>query len=361
MRTEDIKFNCPHCQQPVEAPSQIAGQEATCPHCRQAVVVPSRAIDSSVDGKPIINSRKTSGIFNLITRPVLYFTIYTPVSAILYVLIHASEFPFLSLFLYFPLLAVCVILQTIIPIKFSIEEVKGSWLRINYQYPAIESFFLGITRPIFYILYMILVVAVLFAENQAHLESGYFFKILNILICGLGHFSFIRLVALSINKVIGIKLQRRIQDYSEGRYISFKLLTATHRQGIIGLILCSVADFLMFPFFLIFHQFTIPNVFIPRWDKWRFLQITAIAFLVWSYFVQIFIFYGTGITVFVINFLGLEKLFPAIVYAIGSMFLASLVITFNLFLAKSFIEIISVFLKIEENTSNDALIRYPLN
>lgn len=35
-----ISFNCPGCQQPIEAPAEMAGQQAECPSCEQIIDIP---------------------------------------------------------------------------------------------------------------------------------------------------------------------------------------------------------------------------------------------------------------------------------------------------------------------------------
>ena len=36
----DFKFSCPHCQQHLEAPEEMAGATIDCPHCKQRISVP---------------------------------------------------------------------------------------------------------------------------------------------------------------------------------------------------------------------------------------------------------------------------------------------------------------------------------
>jgi len=36
----DFKFNCPHCQQPLEVPEDMCGQQINCPSCSQAIKLP---------------------------------------------------------------------------------------------------------------------------------------------------------------------------------------------------------------------------------------------------------------------------------------------------------------------------------
>jgi len=41
MAMNDFKFNCPHCQQSLEAPSDMIGYEITCPSCNNRILIPS--------------------------------------------------------------------------------------------------------------------------------------------------------------------------------------------------------------------------------------------------------------------------------------------------------------------------------
>ena len=36
----DIKFNCPQCRQPLEAPSDMGGEQTTCPKCNNIITIP---------------------------------------------------------------------------------------------------------------------------------------------------------------------------------------------------------------------------------------------------------------------------------------------------------------------------------
>jgi predicted amidophosphoribosyltransferase len=38
---QDITFECPHCQQVLEAPPDLAGQTIECPACGQPIVIPA--------------------------------------------------------------------------------------------------------------------------------------------------------------------------------------------------------------------------------------------------------------------------------------------------------------------------------
>jgi len=37
----DLKFNCPHCQQSLEAPEEMLGQQINCPSCNGAITLPN--------------------------------------------------------------------------------------------------------------------------------------------------------------------------------------------------------------------------------------------------------------------------------------------------------------------------------
>lgn len=37
----DVKFNCPHCKQPLEAPEEMRGQPIDCPSCNKAFTIPT--------------------------------------------------------------------------------------------------------------------------------------------------------------------------------------------------------------------------------------------------------------------------------------------------------------------------------
>ena len=36
-----IVFNCPYCNQSLDAPEELAGQDGCCPACKQAIVIPA--------------------------------------------------------------------------------------------------------------------------------------------------------------------------------------------------------------------------------------------------------------------------------------------------------------------------------
>jgi DNA-directed RNA polymerase subunit RPC12/RpoP len=53
----DISFNCAECQQPLEAPAEMAGQMIECPACQKQIMIPDtkpQAVEpaaSAGDGK----------------------------------------------------------------------------------------------------------------------------------------------------------------------------------------------------------------------------------------------------------------------------------------------------------------------
>lgn len=57
----DIKFNCPHCKQSLEAPDDMLGQLIDCPSCRLAIVVQRTQPRPSVP--PHFNIAQISGFF----------------------------------------------------------------------------------------------------------------------------------------------------------------------------------------------------------------------------------------------------------------------------------------------------------
>jgi hypothetical protein len=43
-----ISLSCPGCQQPMEAPAEMAGQVAQCPACSQEISIPQAVSDAGV-------------------------------------------------------------------------------------------------------------------------------------------------------------------------------------------------------------------------------------------------------------------------------------------------------------------------
>ena len=48
-----LRFDCPHCQQPIEVGISLAGTHVRCPHCREASLVPPPPSDESHAVKPV--------------------------------------------------------------------------------------------------------------------------------------------------------------------------------------------------------------------------------------------------------------------------------------------------------------------
>ncbi|OVE76317.1 hypothetical protein BVX97_01410 [bacterium E08(2017)] len=47
-----ISFNCPGCQQPIEAPEEMAGQAAACPTCSQQITIPNSTPEAPAAAPP---------------------------------------------------------------------------------------------------------------------------------------------------------------------------------------------------------------------------------------------------------------------------------------------------------------------
>ena len=60
LMAKTLRFDCPHCQQPIEVGISLAGTHVRCPHCREASVVPtppseeSDVAESVVAEKPVV-------------------------------------------------------------------------------------------------------------------------------------------------------------------------------------------------------------------------------------------------------------------------------------------------------------------
>jgi len=50
----DITFNCPYCEQKVEAPEEMAGTKADCPSCQCELLIPNQSLPKPVDTPPVI-------------------------------------------------------------------------------------------------------------------------------------------------------------------------------------------------------------------------------------------------------------------------------------------------------------------
>ena len=60
MSTHVVRFDCPNCKQPIEAPSEMAGATAECPQCKQSIVVPLKL--TKVDAESTTTSPPEIGI-----------------------------------------------------------------------------------------------------------------------------------------------------------------------------------------------------------------------------------------------------------------------------------------------------------
>lgn len=57
--SEDVLFNCPHCDQELEVDASGAGTEIQCPACQEPIVIPSRT-EAAEQGHP--SSEETGGV-----------------------------------------------------------------------------------------------------------------------------------------------------------------------------------------------------------------------------------------------------------------------------------------------------------
>ena len=89
----DIKFNCPHCQQSLESPPELFGQEIECPSCQQSIHVPTPTQTSAVSHQtlPKINTavvRQSSNKKKLFNA--FLWTIFLPVGLLLHFLMQIA-------------------------------------------------------------------------------------------------------------------------------------------------------------------------------------------------------------------------------------------------------------------------------
>ena len=52
----DFKFNCPHCQQSLEAPAEMIGQQIDCPTCNKPITLPSSEPKQATFSTPSFSS-----------------------------------------------------------------------------------------------------------------------------------------------------------------------------------------------------------------------------------------------------------------------------------------------------------------
>ena len=48
----DITFNCPKCQQQLEAPREMIGETAECPNCNQQMIIPTPVTKEATPSMP---------------------------------------------------------------------------------------------------------------------------------------------------------------------------------------------------------------------------------------------------------------------------------------------------------------------
>jgi len=231
-----------------------------------------------------------------------------------------------------------------------------------------------ITRPMWFFIYslgfLIWFVVYAYAHNAGlraddQSTSG-LTKLFLIILIPISILQFICMARFSLKvfyllKTLGPRLAAAMAEreaaYLNGKYISFKMLTKSHRNTLLGALLCSIADVLMFPFPVYFSQYNIPNVLAPRWAKWEFLQTVAVAYLTWVYFINICVFYSSIVGAFIYfsldeyNNWDWDNLMSAIQFSLLALFIYGMIAAFNLLLTKALVEIVSVFLKVEENTA----------
>ena len=56
-----LRFDCPHCRQPIEVGISLAGTQVRCPHCRESSVVPTPPSDKSDVAKSVVTENPKVG------------------------------------------------------------------------------------------------------------------------------------------------------------------------------------------------------------------------------------------------------------------------------------------------------------
>ena len=67
---DDLRFECPHCKQHLEAPADMAALEITCPTCRRTVTIPSPPVGNRRGGDNKITRQADS------THPLVKFLVF---------------------------------------------------------------------------------------------------------------------------------------------------------------------------------------------------------------------------------------------------------------------------------------------
>jgi len=55
----DINFDCPHCNQNLEAPPDMARETIECPTCEESIEIPAPQKSTQVQGKKIVMKKRT--------------------------------------------------------------------------------------------------------------------------------------------------------------------------------------------------------------------------------------------------------------------------------------------------------------
>ena len=89
----DLKFNCPHCQQPLESPPELFGQKIECPSCQQIIQVPTLT-QTRASSQQILPPIKTAVVMKSSNKKKLFraflWTIFLPVGLLLQFLIQIA-------------------------------------------------------------------------------------------------------------------------------------------------------------------------------------------------------------------------------------------------------------------------------
>lgn len=307
---DNLTFKCMHCREELDAPTDMAGQQVECPGCGKTIEVPTPAVATGLPKaeKPVPRTPRQ----RIPRRPEASR------------LAGAETEPS--------------------PWRWLKEASRPRWFFAGLAAFALLALIGGIlvvvreeTEPSPALLVMGRIIGVFWLPSMCRVAWSILMWVWAIL-----------LLPFRLPSIIRQRSADRQASYEKGDYISFMQLTAEYREDPVWQAVLKLCDILMFPFPCFFGQYSLPSVFLPRWSKWKFLQMTAVAFLTWVYIVQIVTFYGAGITVFIVVIE--EGFLTALWVTVGAMFLAGLIVTFSLLLAKAVVEIASVFMKIEENT-----------
>jgi len=79
----ELKFNCPHCQQPLEVPEELLGQEIDCPACNGKLQLPATQSAQRTSAPPAAPRRAVPQALIITIAAVLLFVVVGVVVAIL--------------------------------------------------------------------------------------------------------------------------------------------------------------------------------------------------------------------------------------------------------------------------------------